>query len=79
MLDLVAHICGWIGTFLTLLAYVLVSFKKVDVLSRAYQWLNLIGALGLATYVLNQHAWPALLLEIVWGGIAIVALLKKVK
>ena len=76
MPELAFHLAGWVGTFLTLLAYVLVSFKKIDVISRTYQWLNLLGAVCLAAYVLNQHAWPALLLEVVWGSIAIVALIK---
>lgn len=60
-----------------LVAYCLVTFKKIEVASRAYQLINLIGALALGINVFHQHAWPALALEIVWGAIAVAALARK--
>jgi len=71
------QILGWFGTLLILFAYFLVSFKKIDVHSRQFQLMNLIGALTLGVHVYYQKSWPALFLEIVWGGIALISLCKK--
>lgn len=70
---------GWIGTFLIVLAYFLVSTKKVDGQSKSYQTLNLLGAIAVGVNVLHQHAWPALALQIIWGIIAIVSLIETKK
>ena len=74
-----AQIVGWIGTFLIVLAYFLVSYKKVDGSSKIYQAMNLLGAIGVGANVFHQQAWPAVALEVVWGIIAIVALFRKQK
>ncbi len=78
-MELFATIVGWIGTFLIVLAYVLVSLKKVEENSTVYQALNLFGAFGVGINVFYQHAWPAVALEIVWAIIAIGILVKRRK
>jgi len=70
---------GWIGAFLVVLAYFLVSYKKVEGDSRIYQFMNLFGALGVGVNVFYQQAWPALAIQVVWGTIAIIALVKSIK
>ena len=76
-MEMVAQISGWTGTVLFLLAYYLVTFKKVEATSRLYQILNLIGAVALGVNVFYAHAWPARALEIIWVIIAIVALVRR--
>ena len=76
-MEIAAQILGWMGAILFLVAYFLVTFKKIEVASRSYQILNLKGAIALGINVFYQQAWPALALEIIWGTIAIVALMKK--
>jgi hypothetical protein len=76
-MELLIQTAGWIGSFLIVLAYFLVSYKKVDAESKAYQAINLIGALGVGVNVFHQQAWPAVALQVVWGIIAILALTKK--
>ncbi|HBR15770.1 MAG TPA: hypothetical protein DD723_09590 [Candidatus Omnitrophica bacterium] len=76
-MHITAEIAGWIGMVLFLLAYILVTFKKIEVTGRAYQSLNLFGALALGTNVFYEKVWPALVLEIVWGAIAVVALVRR--
>jgi len=71
------QIIGWIGTFLIVLAYFLVSSKRVSGSSKIYQAINLFGAIGVGFNVFYQQAWPAVTLQVVWGIIAIVALVKK--
>lgn len=70
-----SQILGWFGTGLIVLAYFLVSFKKIEPENKNYQLMNLIGSVALGVNVFYQKAWPALTLEIVWGVIAIVALI----
>lgn len=78
-MELFSQVIGWIGTFLIVLAYFLVSNKKVTGDNKSYQAINLIGAICVGVNVYYQHAWPALALQIVWGIIAIVALVKSGK
>lgn len=73
---LFATIVGWIGTFLIVLAHALVSTKKVEGTSVVYQVMNLFGALGVGINVFYQSAWPAVVLQIVWGIVAIGVLVK---
>ena len=67
MLD---DIIGWIGAGLVILAYFLVSTKKLPPTSVAYQLMNLFGALGVGINVFVQGAYPSVAIQIVWGLIA---------
>lgn len=76
---LFVDIVGWIGTACIILAYILVSHKKVTGDSKFYQLLNLIGACGVGIYVFYQGAWSSVVLQIVWGVVAVIGLLKMKK
>ncbi len=70
-------ILGWVGTALIVGAYWLNSTKRIESTSKAYQLMNLCGAVGVFFNVLHQEAWPAVVLQVIWGIIAIHSLLKK--
>ena len=76
MANVIIQIIGWIGTALVVAAYFLISQKKLSSESRAYQLMNLFGALFISVNVGYQKAWPALGLQVVWGMIAIFELIK---
>ena len=78
-MEIIIQTVGWVGTFLIVFAYFLVSYKKVDGGSKIYQAINLLGAIGVGVNVFHQQAWPAVVLQVVWGIIAIIALIKKQK
>ena len=78
-METLIQIVGWVGTFLIVFAYFLVSYKKVDGSSKIYRAMNLLGAIGVGVNVFYQQAWPAVALQVVWGIITIVALIKKQK
>lgn len=59
--------------------FLLVIFKKIDEDSKIYKIMNLFGAIGVGVNVFNQQAWPAFALQIIWGVIAIVSLVKTKK
>lgn len=78
-MEIFPHIVGWIGACLVVLAYFLVSYKNIQSDSKAYQWMNLIGAIGVGINASSQEAWPSFVIQIVWGAIAITALAKGAK
>ncbi len=76
-MEILIEIGGWIGTGLVLLAYFLVSNNKVSGNSQSYQLMNLFGVIGVGLNVFHQQAWPALALQVIWGFIALAALIKR--
>lgn len=78
-MEIFAQVVGWMGAFLIVLAYFLISYKKVKSDSRVYQLMNLVGAVGVGINASYQKAWPSLAIQIVWGIIAIIALAKSLK
>ncbi len=70
---------GWIGAFLLLLAYALVSFKKLAADSLVYQGLNVAASILLAINTLYHQAYPSSFVNIVWTFIAIFAILTVVR
>ncbi|HEY5588290.1 MAG TPA: hypothetical protein VIK86_04960 [Candidatus Paceibacterota bacterium] len=75
-MEIFTQTIGWVGTFLIVLAYFLVSNNKISATSKRYQLLNLLGAIGVGFNVFHQSAWPAFTLQVVWAIIAIIALIK---
>lgn len=66
---------GWIGALLLLLAYALVSFKKLAADSIAYQGLNVVASILLAINTIYHGAFPSSFVNIIWTFIAIFAIL----
>lgn len=78
-MEVLTNSIGWIGTFLIVLAYFLVSTKRVSGTSKTYQLINLFGAIGVGANVVYQKAWPSVALQIIWAVIAIYSLIKIIK
>ncbi len=70
---------GWIGAILLLLAYAMVSFKKLAADSFAYQGMNVGASILLAINTLYHRAYPSSFVNIVWTIIAIFAILTVVR
>jgi hypothetical protein len=68
---------GWVGTILFLVAYALVSAKKVEADSWSYQGMNLIAGIFLTINTLYLQAYPSAGLNIAWLLIAVVTLSKR--
>jgi hypothetical protein len=67
-------ISGWAGALLILCAYSLLSIGKIQARSAIYQYMNVLGALGLIINSGWNNAWPSVALNVVWMGIAVYAL-----
>jgi hypothetical protein len=70
----VIEIIGWIGATLILAGYGLLTMRRVASDSRAYQRMNLFGAVGLIINGAWNGAFPSVFLNIVWFGLAAYAL-----
>ena len=67
---------GWIGGALILAGYYLLSAGKVTAKSPSYQWLNVVGAAGFIANSGWNGAWPSAVLNVIWVGIGVVALVR---
>ena len=78
-LHLIIDILGWVGAVCLLLAYFLVSRKKLAGDSRNYQLLNLVGGALLTTNSLYYGAFPSVAVNVVWIGMALLTLCNRKK
>jgi hypothetical protein len=62
---------GWAGAAFLLVAYAMISAKKLETDSTAYQLLNIIGSLFLVTNTIFYRAYPSSFVNVIWAGIAV--------
>ena len=74
-MEVLLNVLGWIGAFLLLLAYALVSFKKLEVDSQTYQWLNITASILLLINTIYYGAYPSSFVNAAWTVIAFFAIL----
>ncbi len=72
---LLLNLLGWAGAFLLLLAYALVSFKKLEADSETYQWLNITASILLLINTIYYGAYPSSFVNAAWTVIAFFAIL----
>ncbi len=75
---MIFDVLGWIGMILVLLAYFLLSLEKIPN-GILYQSLNFIAAILMAIGLYPKDAWFSFTLQVVWGIVAVVALIKILK
>lgn len=73
----VIDITGWVGVVSLLVAYALVSARKLEGDAVWYQLMNAFGSVLLIINSLYYRAYPSVGVNIAWVGIALVALLRK--
>ena len=62
---------GWTGAAALLFAYAMVSSRKLEGNSTAYQFLNVVGSLLLAANTIFYRAYPSSFVNLIWMGIAV--------
>lgn len=67
-------IVGWAGAVLVLAAYGLVSTKRLDGDSVAYQTLNVAGGAGMLVNTYVRGALPSAALNVIWIGVGLYVL-----
>jgi DNA integrity scanning protein DisA with diadenylate cyclase activity len=79
MMHILIEIIGWIGSVLILGSYFLNINGKLKSNSAIYIISNLLGGIFFTINTLVHHAYPSMIVNIIWVFIAIAALLKKDK
>ena len=67
-------IAGWSGAVLVIAAYALLTIGRMSSTSAGYQWLNVLGAVGIGSNAWWNSAIPSVALNMIWAGIGMVAL-----
>jgi hypothetical protein len=62
---------GWVGAAALLVAYAMVSHKKLEGDSAAYQLLNISGSILLAANTIFYGSYPSTFVNLIWAGIAV--------
>jgi hypothetical protein len=62
---------GWVGAAALLVAYAMVSSKKLEGDSTVYQSLNILGSLFVALNTVFYRAYPSSFVNMIWIGIAV--------
>jgi len=65
-----------VGALLILAAFAAAQFGRLDVESRLYLWLNLVGSIILAALAYHEEQWGFLLLEGVWAIVSAYSLVR---
>ena len=69
------EVAAWLGVAAVLLAHALVSFEHIEQ-GLLYQTLNIAGSIAMAVVCFQKHAWPPFAINVLWIGIAVMALLQ---
>ena len=68
---------GWVGATALLIAYAMVSHKKLEGDSATYQLLNISGSILLAANTIFYGSYPSTFVNFIWAGIAVVAIARR--
>lgn len=74
---IIIDIFGWLGVTLFLVAYALVSTRKLEGDSVINQVMNILGGILLIANSFYYRAMPSVGVNVAWIGIAIFALTRK--
>lgn len=69
-------IIGWLGVIIFIVAYLLLSIGSLDAKKATYHLLNFVGALFLVINAISIKDHPTIVVNSVWGIIAMVTVLK---
>ncbi|WP_026370964.1 CBU_0592 family membrane protein [Kallotenue papyrolyticum] len=76
-LELLIDVLGWLGAAALLLAYALVSTRRLAGDAPAYQGLNMLGGVLLIINSAYHGAYPSVGVNIIWIVIAVLTLARR--
>lgn len=77
--ELFVEIVGWIASVLIVGSYAFNISGKLSTHSKWYVWANIIGGLFFVINTYFHHAYPSMVVNIIWVIIAIVMIFKNKK
>jgi hypothetical protein len=78
-MDMSLELVGLVGGLLFLFAFIQVALNKWNGTSFWYEACNICAALALGYYSIQKHAYTNIALNLVWGTVALYAILHSVK
>ncbi len=75
-MNILIEILGWIGSLLVVIAYTMNLNKKMEADSAAYYAMNIAGSGLLIVNTAFHHAFPSMVVNIIWVLIPIVTIVK---
>jgi hypothetical protein len=60
------EVIGWTGAGMVVLAYALLTMRRLAANAVSYQWLNLLGSAGLIVNGAWNGAFPSVFLNAIW-------------
>ena len=79
ILYITAEVFAWIGTVTVLVAYLALTRGWLKADSKAFHAANLFGAVTLGIVAFNKGNYQTVTIEVVWGAIAAIGLLRPPK
>jgi hypothetical protein len=73
----IIDLMGWVGAAALLIAYGLVSTKRLDSADVPYHGINILGGVLLAINSGYYNAIPSVVVNVVWIGIGLVAVARR--
>jgi hypothetical protein len=70
------EILGWLGSLLVLIAYTMNMNKKLPADSAGYYALNIAGSAFLIINTAYHHAFPSMVVNVIWVIIPVVTIIK---
>lgn len=68
---------GWVGAAALLIAYAMVSHRKLEGDSATYQLLNIGGSILLAANTIFYGSYPSTFVNLIWAGIALFSIMMR--
>jgi hypothetical protein len=68
---------GWAGAAALLIAYAMVSSRKLEGHSAAFQLLNIGGSLLLAANTIFYGSYPSTFVNLIWAAIAVFSIVTR--
>jgi len=72
----IAEVFGWVGSFMLLGGYALLSFGIVDSTSLLYHGMLLVGGAGLAVVTYRHRAFQSVTVNVFFTVLAIIAIVR---
>lgn len=72
--QLAVTLAGWTGAIATVVAYGMVTAKRISPDSLVFQGLNIVGAGLLSISASTYGAWPSAVVNVIWVAIGVFAL-----
>ncbi|SNR90524.1 hypothetical protein SAMN05216276_1001123 [Streptosporangium subroseum] len=74
--SLFVNLLGWVGAGIMLYGYAMVSTSRMAGDGTPYQAINLAGSIALMINSAYHSAWPSTILNVVWGVIGVVSVVR---